>query len=138
MPSLMISPSRRMTLTTMRPSMTMLSPGLRERMSIKVCGLDSGHRQRMAQRVLRGVVWDDLLANASMTVDDDGSLQVDGGLSVLAQDANVQDLGVGWFGQAKEFNIISGNVRFVRRQHQERGNNQESLLRAVHHLQPLK
>src|ERR1051326_6710997 len=78
MPSLTRSPSMRMTFTTIRPSMTMVSFSFRESTSISSKGLGiAGQRQRMMEGILRGVGGDDLFSPAALAVVGDGSLQVD-------------------------------------------------------------
>src|SRR5882724_9726777 len=95
MPSLTMSPSSRTIFTVIRPSITMLSPSLRERTSISSWFAGSGHRERMLEGVLRRIKRDHLFANQGVAVDDDGAFQIDGGLAVRPEGDDVQNHRIG-------------------------------------------
>src|SRR5208282_1373620 len=114
MPILTTSPSRRMILIVMRPSITMLSPGFRERMSISVSGngrLGSGYW--MPDGILGGVDRNDLLANESAPVNDNRASQIDGRPSLAAHRHDVQNKGVGRLRQLKELDVQIAQVGIV-------------------------
>src|SRR6267154_1147337 len=98
--------------------------------------MGSGNGQRVAQAEVRDIVGNDLLADKSMAVDDDGALQIDGGLAATPQGDDVDDERVVGTGQTKKAGVFRGDIQLVLGRNEERGDNEKRLMGAVEHLQP--
>src|SRR5579859_4602481 len=116
MPTFTASPSTRMIVILIRPSMTMLSPDLRERMSMEPLwksGSGFGQRQQMLDIVFGGVCQHDLFADISIAIDDDRSFEVHRGSAAIVQGDDIKQQSVIGVFDPKELDIGLGQVGLV-------------------------
>src|SRR5580704_655547 len=90
----------------------------------------------MTQRILRGVLWNDLPADQSVAVDNDWTSQVHRGLTGAIKCDDVEDECVLGTCQAKELDVAGRNVGLIIWEHLTGGKNHKRPFRPRRHLQP--
>ena len=98
--------------------------------------MGSGNWQRVAQGEFRDIIGNDLFADESMAVDDDGPLQIDRGLTAAPEGDDVDDERVSGTGQPKKPGVFRGDIRLVLGRNEERGDDEKGLMGAIQHLKP--